>query len=972
MRVNGRFIVPDGTLQDEYHLPRGYWEAKDTDDNLETEIEKKIEKKYPLTNTIFEDTRRAFLFQNGKETARFDLTKSSPVEDLLTTFYAFTEPDIIGFERAIEEFQARVPELGKGLATLITESHKKNKAFQTTFGDFFDLCRASLNPNIRTDAVDEMLVQHLLTERLFRKVFGDSDFVQRNVIAQKVDAVVQALVLKSFNRDEYLKPLDRFYKAIEKAAETIDDFQGKQHFLNTVYERFFQGYSVKLADTHGIVCTPQSMVDFMCSSVSEVLQNEFGTALGADGVNVLDPCTGMGNFAVNLIRRVPKKNLPRFYRNNLFANEVMLLPYYIASLNVEHAYYEETGEYEACDGLCFVDTLDLADPRQRSLELFEEKNAARVEKQKGAAITVIVGNPPYNAWQLNENDNNKNRKYEVVDERVRLTYSRDSTARNKSALSDPYVKFFRWATDRLDSRDGIVCFVSNNSFVEQIAFDGMRKQLLKDFTRIYHLHLEGNVRENPKLAGTTYNAFGIQVGVGITIAIRSKRHTDRRLYFHRIDKNLRRQEKLAWLSQRKTCSGVPWQLLKPDVRHTWLVPENEDKFAQFIPFSGASGSVTTLHPIFRLDCVGVKTNRDQVVYDHNRSALETRVKDFIEEYNGEVDRFKRAKGKINVDDFVRYDKIKWSRDLKADLKRGRDCTFSESKVRTALYRPFCKQLLFFDRIMNEEVYLFPQTFPTVASESENRVIVVSDVGYRADGFSVLMSDRVVDQHLCASVDAHRCFPFYVYDEDGSNRRDNVTDQILEQFQTRYQDDSITKWDIFHYVYGILHHPGYRAKFSNNLKKSPPRIPFAPDFRAFANAGHELAELHLNYEDSPPDLLKYETTPDVPLSYEVTEKMKLSKDKTRLWVNASLTLADIPPEAFKYRLGNRSALEWMIDQYHVIEDGGIRSDPNRPDDEEYIVRLVCQVVRISVLTFKIVEALPTEYSVPSTVTADTLS
>jgi type I restriction-modification system DNA methylase subunit len=329
MRVDGNLIVPDGTLKDEYDLPRGYWEAKDTGDDLDTEIRRKIDKKYPTANTIFEDTSRAVLYQNGRVEARFDLTDPGPVGDLLSAFYAHTQPDIQGFERAIEEFRQRVPELAAGLNGKIKEAHAKNRTFQTAFGEFFALCQSSLNPSIRRDAVDEMLVQHLLTERLFRTIFRDTDFVRRNVVARKVEAVVAALVSQSFNRGEYLRSLDRFYRAIELAADTIADFEGKQHFLNKVYERFFQGYSVKVADTHGIVYTPQPIVDFMCQSVADVLDAEFDVQLGSSAVTILDPCTGTGNFVVNLLRRVPKRELPGVYRERLFANEVMLLPYYI-------------------------------------------------------------------------------------------------------------------------------------------------------------------------------------------------------------------------------------------------------------------------------------------------------------------------------------------------------------------------------------------------------------------------------------------------------------------------------------------------------------------------------------------------------------------------------------------------------------------------------------------------------------------
>ncbi|MFH1747367.1 MAG: N-6 DNA methylase, partial [Planctomycetota bacterium] len=353
--ANGHQIRPDGTFRDEFTIERGYWEAKDTDDDLETEIAKKIKRGYRLTNTIFEDTRQAHLYQDGKPAYLADLTNPQQLCDLLNTFFRHTEPAHEDFSTAVDEFKQRVPDLARGLVDLINRAHDDNPRFAAAFGKFYDLCRQSLNPNLSTAAVDEMLVQHLLTERLIRTVFDSQDFTRRNVIAAEIERVIDALVSQSFNRHDYLKRLDRFYVAIEQAARTITGFAEKQHFLNVVYERFFQGYSVKVADTHGIVYTPQEIVDFMCASVAEVLEQEFGKKLGDAGVNILDPCTGTGNFIVNLIRRIPKRDLPRMYREQLFANEVMLLPYYIAALNIEHAYYERTGQYEPFEGLCFVD-----------------------------------------------------------------------------------------------------------------------------------------------------------------------------------------------------------------------------------------------------------------------------------------------------------------------------------------------------------------------------------------------------------------------------------------------------------------------------------------------------------------------------------------------------------------------------------------------------------------------------------------
>jgi predicted helicase len=1071
----GSLVRPDATLRDANSLPRGYWEAKDTKDDLDSEIRRKIAHGYSLSNTIFEDTQTGVLYQNKQEVRRVPLGDPKELARLLNQFYGYAEPDIEGFEEAVEEFQERVPELARGLADKIREAHKDNPRFIEAFAQFFTLCQTALNPNIRVEAVDEMLVQHLLTERLIRTIFDNPDFTNRNAIAQEVKRVIDALVSQSFSQQEYLKKLDRFYVAIEQAARTLTDFSEKQHFLNSVYERFFQGYSVKVADTHGIVYTPQPIVDFMCASVAEVLEKEFGKSLSSSDVYIIDPCTGTGNFIVNLLRRISKRDLPRVYREQLFANEVMLLPYYIAALNIEHAYYDLTGAYEPFEGLCFVDTLDLAEGSQTQLGFMNEANTRRVERQKRTPITVVIGNPPYNMNQQNENDNNKNRKYAVIDRRVSETYAKASKASNKNALSDPYVKFFRWATDRLQGRDGIVAFVSNNSFVDQYAFDGMRKHLLQDFTEIYHVDLHGNVRRNPKLSGTTHNVFGIQVGVGITLAIRKKgvapafrpadvgsvappdadlkvgatRAVDNSgLGYHRVPEDWRKEQKLGWLVQSGTVASVKWTNPKSAPDNSWLATEHADEFQNFMALASKAAKVlkpASLETIFKTYSVGVKTNHDEVVYDFQAETLIERVRQLIEDYNGEVDRYKRSDKKISVDEFVNYRHIKWSGNLKLGVTRGNYAVFEQANIRRSLYRAYCRRTLFFDRLLNERVYRIPLIFPTDATEKENRLICCTIDSQMP--FSALVTD-VIPSHAPGGRPG-QCFPFYVYNEDGTNRRENVTDWALEHFRERYGDKKITKWDIFHYVYGVLHHPAYRAKFAENLKRELPRIPLigachsdpsadgeesrpvprresgtknpalknqseiprsarddrppqdckstghgsATGFWAVANAGKELADLHIDYEKLEPYPLKFVETPSVapgfsparaalkggstvgadgvrpkaerrsalpiPLSYRVEDKMRLSKDRKSLKMNESLTLAGIPPEAFEYRLGNRSALEWVIDQYQVTEDkhSGIRSDSNRPDDPEYIVRLVGQVVRVSLETVRLVSSLP---------------
>ena len=975
-------VIPDGTLKDKYQLPRGYWEAKDSADDLAAKILHKPAKGYPFSNTIFWTPARAVLFQDGQQVHDLPIDETAANQaafcDLLTAFFTYVDKPLVDFDAAIEEFTTRVPEVGHRLAEIIVEAHKSNKKFQQSFQAFFDLCKTTLNPNIAQPAVDEMLVQHLLTARLFKSVFNNPEFLRKNVIAAEVEKVVDALASRSFNRDDFLKSLDRFYLAIENAAERVPDWSSKQAFLNTVYERFFQGYCVKTADTHGIVYTPQPIVDFMCASVEWVLKEQFGKALGDEGVNILDPCTGTGNFIVNLMRRAADrgtKHLKRMYAEQLFANEIMLMPYYIAALNIEHEYFERTGGYEAFEGLCFVDTLDLAEPKQ--IGMFTQHNLFRVEREQEAQITVIVGNPPYNMGQVNENDNNKNRKYDVVDGRIRATYAKSSTGTLKTKLYDPYVRFFRWASDRIGDNDGCICFVSNNSFVHNNSFDGMRKHLARDFAAVYHIDLRGNVRENPGRSGTRYNVFGIQVGVGITVAIRRKGSRKHVVRYAAASEQDDRRAKLEWLAKCNSIPRVRWTTIRPDERHGWLGTRDTTEFQALPAISDKSARARANGApkvLFLEYGPAINTARDATAYGFSRAQLVARIQRFRTNYNSEIDRLRRALRERSVDgatiqewidEFVDYGRLKWSLMLKQKLVRNREMRADARNLRAAMYRPFARRWLCYDDVLIDAPGIQQTTWPDDAHS--NRCIVVGDIGSRAASPGCLMVDRHADLHLCATTDLHQCFPFYVFDHDGSNQRENITDWSLGLFRAHFTAVSakspataakarkLTKWDIFHYVYAILHHPGYRSTFAENLKRELPRIPLAAtfaDFRAFVAAGESLASFHLHYDNDnvvKPHKLREEwrLVDDAgrkrPKSYRVDPKMKLSKDKTTLIVNDTLTLHDIPPDVFRYRLGNRSALEWVIDQYQVYTDPktGQVSDANawgeEHDDPEYIVR-----------------------------------
>ena len=958
---NGNHIRIDGEIVTDFGLIFGHWEAKDLLDDLPAETQQKLTTGYPAKNIIFQTPHRAILYQNGALVLDLDITERQNLIHLLQTFFAYTEENLAEWDAAVDTFQDTIPELGAKLETLIRTERQHTPAFREAFSHFHQQCRDAINPNLAEAEVERMLAQHLMTERIFATVFNNRDFTRRNIIAREIETVIDVLTQYAFDRDGFFRDLNPFYAAVERTAANLTDFSQKQEFLNTLYQRFFQDFSVKDADRHGVVYTPQPIVDFMVNSVQHILKTHFGKSLADTGVHIIDPFVGTGNFIVRLMQDIPGIALDKKYKGELHCNEVMLLPYYIASMNIEHAYYEKMGRYEPFKHICFVDTFDtfgLMDaPNQTGHFAFlTAENTLRVQEQKDTPMFVVIGNPPYNASQANENDNNKNRPHEAVDNRVRATYAAASTAQLKNKLYDPYVKSLRWASDKIGP-EGIIAFITNNSFLDAAMFDGMRQCLAEEFDILQILDLGGNIRKGQP---GTANVFGITVGVSINFLVKTKKHAGAaQILYNDETAEVRKERTFQFLADCAHVGNVTWRELQPNARQMWLTEGLRDDFETFIPMGTKAAKATKGEAegtIFKTYSLGIVTSRDAWVYHFKEAALQENMTRMIEFYNAEVGRWEgRTDRQLSVNDFVNTDrrKIKWTDRLKAELKKGKQVTFSPEKIRASLYRPFTKLHLYFDRLMNQRVYVMPSIFPTPETEQENRVICVPSTGSRTDFWCFL--SNVIPNLTLTGTDGNQCFPFYTYDEDGTNRRENITDWALSQFRAHYADETITKWDIFHYNYALLHHPEYRETYQVNLKHDLPHIPFAPEFWRFVKIGRQLADLHVNYEalDVMPKVVE---TP--PLNWRV-EKMALSKDKTSLRYNESLTVADIPPEVFDYRLGTRSALEWVIDRYRVKPDpsgSGIVADPNGVD-AQYIVRLVGQVMHVSVETVRLIAELP---------------
>ncbi|MCC5944148.1 MAG: N-6 DNA methylase [Bernardetiaceae bacterium] len=635
----GNTIRPDGTVKGINRLDWGYWEAKDEADELEDEVKKKFAKGYPKDNIIFEDTETAVLYQNGIPvyTAKMQ-DKPEILDKLLTMFISFERPEYRAFREAIESFKDDVPSIIKALRKLMDEEAKKNQQFVIARNNFLQICQDAINPDITKADIREMIVQHILTEDIFTTIFEEADFHRYNNIATELETVIATFFNKEVKKNFFNK-VRGYYQVIKTVASKIDDTREKQTFLKVIYEDFYKAYNPKGADKLGIVYTPNEIVRFMIESTDYLLYEHFGKELLSKDVEILDPATGTGTFITDLIDYFPsskKEQIKYKYENEIHANEVSILPYYIANLNIEFAYQQKMGTYKSFENIVFVDTLDNMgfNYEGKQGDMFTSistENLDRIKKQNRKKISVIIGNPPYNANQQNENDNNKNREYPEIDKRIKETYIKESTAQ-KSKVYDMYSRFFRWAMDRID-KNGVIAFITNRSFIESRTFDGFRKCVKQDFDHIYIIDTQSDVRANPKIAGTTHNVFGIQTGVAIMFLVKNSTQQSKcRIDYFTLTDEMKKEDKLDWLRSAK-IQNIPFKLVTPDKNHNWLNLTDND-FEELIPVIDKKEKNT----IFEFSSLGVNTARDEWVYGFDKKDLQNKAKFFIDFFLQEKER----------------------------------------------------------------------------------------------------------------------------------------------------------------------------------------------------------------------------------------------------------------------------------------------------------------------------------------------
>ncbi len=1005
----GNRIYVDGALLHPLGVPFGHWEAKDENDDLQKEISDKFRKGYPKENIVFSDDVTAVLWQNGHEAARASMEDAETLLPLLTRFFAHERAEIAEFNKAVKQFAVDLPAVLEALRRIIADKRAASKEFAKAQDDFLKHARDAINPAVNEGDVQEMLIQHILTEDIFAKVFENPDFHRQNNVAVALIALEDKLFGYG-EKQKLLKQLGPYYAAIQSTAAVIDSHSEKQGFLKGLYENFYKVYNPMAADRLGVVYTPGEIVRFMIRSADWLCQTHFGKNLIDRGVEILDPATGTGTFIVELLEsfRGNHEKLRHKYKEELHANEVAILPYYVANLNIEATYAAITGQFAEYPNLCFVDTLDnvaaLGIYSGHQGDMFgsvSDENMGRIKRQNDRKISVIIGNPPYNANQQNENDNNKNRVYARIDERIKQTYIKASTAQ-KTKLYDMYSRFFRWASDRL-TEDGVLAFITNRSFIESRTFDGFRKMVAQDFNEIWVVDLGGDVRNNPKLSGTTHNVFGIQTGIAICFLVRKVGLEGCAIRYVRRPEEDTADDKLSWLGGNELKS-VLTTTLKPSIRNDWL-HSPDDAYQAFLPIADKATKGATDRSqdraIFRLYSLGIVSARDDWVYDRNQEHLVQKTEFFQKAYEDAISN-PAAWSASDASEPRFANGLKWTRSLKARAKKRQP--LPTSPITTASYRPFCKLEMSFPSPLNEMENRNGAIFPPATS---NTVICFADITVRTE-FSAHSINHPMDYNYAGSAGGFQQLPRYRYTKSGE-RVDNITDWAVAQFVGHYQipprngegdhpqdgggaqagspdteslrhsagvpppppsaavplpqGRGITKDAIFAYCYAVLHDPLYREKYALNLKREFPRIPFYPDFARWVAWGEALLKLHIGYEDVKPFKLTRVDTP-APKRAEGTHpkpKLKSSPDNGVIIIDEDTQLTGIPPEAWAYRLGNRSAIDWVLDQHKekTPRDPTIRAKFNTyrfADYKEACIALLARVVTVSVETVAITQAM----------------
>lgn len=896
-----------------------------------------------------------------------------------------------------EDWSASIAEIAKNHITRLTALLKDpDTEARCAFDAFLGELRDDLNDTISEGDAIEMLAQHIITRPVFETLFEGHKFTAENPVSRAMQRVLD--VLNEANLDKESRDLEKFYASVKLRSRGITDPQAKQKLIVELYDKFFRRAFPRTTEKLGIVYTPVEIVDFIILSVNEVLQSEFGQTLGSPGVHIIDPFTGTGTFITRLLQSglIAPEEMEHKFRHEIHANEIVLLAYYIAAINIEAVYHGlQGGEYVPFEGICLTDTFQMYESDDL-ISHYMPDNSERRKRQKATDIRVIVGNPPYSAGQKSENDNAANVAYPSLDARIRETYGVNSKATLQKSLYDSYIRAIRWGSDQLaKAGSGVMAYVSNAGWIDGSSADGLRKCLSEEFSDLYIFHLRGNQRTSGEVSrregGKIFGA-GSRAPIAIMVLVKKPDLASRgNIHFHDIGDYLSQQDKLKLVRDFGSIGGIEkaggWSQIVPDQHNDWT-DQRDGSFDAFIKIGEKKEKFA--ERIFETYSLGIASNRDAWCYNSSRTLLERNIASMLDFYNQERERAKGRPADTNLSAFLNNDptKISWTANLKSSLDKQQLLDTSCGEFVQSVYRPYSKQWLFYSRKLNERVYQMPQIFPT--SATENRMIMIKQ-RWAGDGQLALMVDKIVELQTDGGA---QCFPMNLHgatadsedsdlftssaDRGGFTVRDGITDAGLKHFQDAYPGETITKEDLFYYVYGLLHSDDYRAKYADNLSKELPRIPrvkTAADFWAFSRAGSELGDLHVNYETVEPypvtikqGDLRLADIKNPEAFYRVTKwafgKNGKEKDKTTVIYNANITMQDIPLEAYDYVVNGKPALEWVMERQvvKVDKDSGIENDANRYANETmnnpaYPLELFQRVITVSLRTMEIVRALP---------------
>ena len=852
------------------------------------------------------------------------------------------------YKEALDEFAVNLKNAIKNTRETIIKASKNNKRYDAESEKFLEMCHKVISSKLKPDDVTEMLLQHVLTYRIFSLIYDEHELHSTNAVARSLEGMVDTLEID-------MEQMSAGYQTIKLVAESITDSAEKQDFLKRVYETFYSEYDPRNKDSWGIAYTPSEVVDFMVRSTDYLLEKHFGKSISDDCVTMLDPATGTGTFVTSILRHLKPGSLETKYKNDIFANDISILAYYIAALNIENTYQEMTGKIKEFENICWMDTLATGtkDFGKVSAYFESQDNVKRISKQQIKDICVVLGNPPYNAVQVSFNDANPADKYPDIDKKIEETYVRNSTVGNKDKQYDMYKRFLKWASERI-KENGMVVFVSNNSFLDAKSDDGFRRSVFEEFDYIYTVNLKGNARLSGdawKREGAKIFGQGARVGIAISFFIKTRKNHSELQYIEIDDYVKDRADKLKWLAN-NSLSTLQLRQIVPDEDAVWL-NQTDNNFDELVPIVSEEEN-----SVFGLLSMGLASNRNEWVYDFDQTLLENKIKYFIDFYNKTLKKYSKENPTGDLKDWVDK-KIKWTEDFFRHLKRRNKITYSKLNIQNVLYRPFVLKSNYFDKIITHRQRKFPIIFRNAKT---NKLIGFSNPKTNVL-FQTLATDKIIDLDCVIGT---QCIPLYTYD-DSDKPHSNVTKFGLELFQKHYKDKKITDEDVFYYTYAVFNDPKYQKIYMYNLQRKFPRIPLARDFKEWTKIGSILYDLHAGFHGVKPyPLMRIDKT-----TTRNQTKLSLIKPKeaddaepVKIIIDDKTTLEEIPDEVIRYKFGSKCALEWILEFYkeskNVIkeescDDPKIREKFNTykfADYKEHVIDLLQKVTTVSVETMKL--------------------